>query len=76
MLPTTEWVSVFGVFRYMTLILCFVVLIAMGLAVKRFFDSREFRDTRNIVIVLVAPVVTAFGIFSMFTIMAPLSGCC
>ena len=76
MLPSTEWVVAFGPFLYVSLGLCVVVLCALGLALKRFFDSRQHRRARNIVVVVVAPVVTAIGILMMVSIMAPLSGCC
>jgi hypothetical protein len=76
MLPTIEWLPAFRAFWYVSLGLCVVVLCAMGLALKRFFDSREHRRARNIVVVVVAPVVAAIGILMMITVMAPLSGCC
>jgi hypothetical protein len=76
MLPSTEWVVAFNAFWYVSLGLCFVVLCAFGLALKRFFGSRQHRRARNIVVIVVAPVVTAFGILMMVAIMAPLSGCC
>src|SRR6266481_2119018 len=73
-LPSTEWVVAFSAFWYVSLGLCVVVLCALGLALKRFFDSRQHRRARNIVVV--APVVTAIGILMMVALMAPLSGCC
>lgn len=76
MLPTTEWASAFGVFWVAFLILCLVVICALGLAVKRFFDSRQHRRARNIVVVMVAPLVAAMGYIMMMAILAPLSGCC
>lgn len=76
MLATTGWGMAFGAFWYVCLGLCFVVLCAMGLAVKRFLDSRQHRRARNIVVVVVAPVVAAIGILMMVAIMAPLAGCC
>lgn len=76
MLPTTEWVVAFRVFWYVSLGLCVVVLCVLGLALKRLFGSRQHRRTRNIVVVVVAPAVTAIGILMMVVIMAPLSGCC
>jgi uncharacterized membrane protein len=76
MLPSTEWVVAFSAFWYASLGLCVVVLCALGLALKRFFDSRQHRRARNIVVVVVALIVTAIGILMMVAIMAPLSGCC
>ena len=76
MLPTTEWVSAFALFWYASVMLCVVVLCAMALAIKRFFESRQHRRTGNVVVFVVAPAVAAIGILMMVAIMAPLSGCC
>src|SRR5262245_39285125 len=74
MLPTTEWVSVFSVFWCMSLVLCVVVLCAIGVTLKRLFDSDHLRSAGNIVIIVASPVVAAVGIFMMVVIMAPLGG--
>lgn len=75
-LPTTKWLLAFNVFWIISLTLCVVVLGAIGLALKRLFDSDQYRSAGNIVVVVAAPVVTAIGIFMMLAILAPLSGCC
>ena len=75
-LPTAEWVYAFELFWYVSVMLCVVVLCAMALAIKRFFESRQHRKTGNVVVFIVGPAVAAIGILMMVAIMAPLSGCC
>jgi hypothetical protein len=76
MLPTTDWGRAFIPFWYVVLVLCIILLCAMVIAFMRLVYSLKHRTARNIIAVIVAPIVAGMGVLMMVNIMAPLSGCC